>query len=134
MITPSLTAVILPVLRDLLLILFLALGSAWFALDIIRRLRKNPEPAAVAPTTPEPTPQSALPSTVIASSPPPSPATTPVTSPDGISADHLSVIAATVHHLFRGRGRIAGVSRASSPDSRWAHEGRRDIFSSHRIR
>jgi hypothetical protein len=122
-------AVILSTLRDLLMILFLALGSAWFALDIARRLRKEtvtPSPATTPPAAP------AVSATIRPVATPPPPA--PVVQPEGIPPAHLAVITAAVHHLFRGRARLAGVTRANVPDSRWAHEGRRDIFISHRLR
>ena len=44
-----------------------------------------------------------------------------------------AIIAATVHCLFEGRVRIVSVETLN-PDTQWAREGRRDIFSSHRIR
>lgn len=127
MIVIPLTAVILSTLRDLFLILFLALGSAWFALDIIRRLRNQPVQSSVAPAVPVPTP-------AVATIPSRSAEPTTITPSNGIPPEHLAVIAATVHHLFRGRARLTGVSHTKAHDSRWAHEGRRDIFISHRIR
>ena len=48
--------------------------------------------------------------------------------------EHVRVlIAATVHSLFHGRARIISVDKVQ-PDTSWAREGRRDIFSSHRVR
>jgi len=130
-------ATVLSTFRDLFLILFLALGSAWFALDILRRLRADTLPAKL-PLAPAPAPLPTAPAPII-TAPAPTVVHSPVTAApqpvhEGIPPDHLAVIAATVHHLFRGRGRLSGVSRTLVSDHRWAHEGRRDIFSSHRIR
>jgi hypothetical protein len=53
---------------------------------------------------------------------------TPV-EPDVVHA----IIAAAVHCVFEGRARVVSVNPLHS-DPSWAREGRRDIFSSHRIR
>jgi hypothetical protein len=125
------TAVLLTTFRDLFLILFLALGSVWFALEILHRLRPCRQPAS-QPATPLPVASASVP--IVAPVPAPfTPDPQPVAAA-GIPPDHLAVIAATVHHLFRGRGRLTSVSRAMVSDYRWAQEGRRDIFSSHRLR
>jgi hypothetical protein len=50
------------------------------------------------------------------------------------SALLLAVIAAAVHAVCGQRLRVVAVTLATSPDSDWAREGRRDIFSSHRLR
>ncbi len=44
-----------------------------------------------------------------------------------------AIIAAAVHTIFEGRARVVAVNPLHS-DPSWAREGRRDIFSSHRIR
>lgn len=44
-----------------------------------------------------------------------------------------AIIAAAVHTVFGNRVRIVAVG-AVRPDTPWAHEGRRDIFYSHRVR
>lgn len=44
-----------------------------------------------------------------------------------------AIIAAAVHCAFEGRVRVVSVQPSHS-DPSWAREGRRDIFSSHRIR
>lgn len=147
-------------LTDALLLVFLTLGSAWFAVDLTRKLRAParlpapvPAPAQgaapasaddpVRPRSQSPaliTPVSVPP--VAPASPPASPAPEPIRpaergpAAEGIPPDHLAVIAATIHHLFRGRARIASLVAAGPAHSAidWAREGRRDIFSSHRLR
>lgn len=135
-------------LTDFLLPLFLALGSLWFVVDLVKKLRApapRSEPAtatapaqlpsASAPPTSAPAPYApAEPAPPLPHSLTPSPALTPAPI---LPAEHLAVIAATIHHLYRGRARIAAVVAAtpghhSAVD--WAREGRRDIFSSHRLR
>ena len=138
----------LNLLQELLLTLFLALGCAWFAIDLARKLRAPgsaelqpgrsdsvhpghaaPTPAPVAATAPAP-----------AASPAPLPAPAPAAEPlvAGVPASHLAAITAAVHHLFKGRVRLASVlpatSSASGAPIDWAREGRRDIFTSHRVR
>lgn len=44
----------------------------------------------------------------------------------------MAVIAAAIHATYGKNLRIVTVSPVQDPD--WAREGRRDIFSSHRIR
>jgi hypothetical protein len=153
-------------LTEVLLVLFLAVGITWFAVDLRRKLRQpapgNAEPkpdqltdarlapAPEAPAAPAPVPVAALtppPVTVpapapVAVAPAPAPAPAPQPTPlPGVPASHLAVITASIHHLFKGRARIGvvlpaghafGVGGYHSID--WAREGRRDIFSSHRVR
>lgn len=141
-------------LTDALLILFLALGSAWFAVDLVRKLRAPaaspvsapvvaPAPlVAPAPVPVAPAPVVVAPAPVSVAAPAPAPAPEPVE--DCAPASHLAVIAAAVHHVFQGRARLSavmpaevaiaghGVAHAAPID--WAREGRRDIFVSHRVR
>lgn len=49
-----------------------------------------------------------------------------------IPAVILAVIAAAIHASYGANLRIVTVSPVQDPD--WAREGRREIFSSHRIR
>lgn len=44
----------------------------------------------------------------------------------------LAIITAAIHAAYAGRLRIVAVIPV--PDADWAREGRRDIFSSHRLR
>lgn len=138
-------------LTDALQLLFFALGSAWFAVDLLRKLRAPvaqpqaaPVPAPVASPSPSPAPTPAVlpvapaPATIV---PPPAPVAPPPVETAGVPATHLAVIAAAVHHVFAGRACLAGVMPAATqvpghvhPHIDWAREGRRDIFSSHRIR
>lgn len=139
----DLTAFVLSALRDLFMIVFLVLGSVWFARDLSRRDRKDGQSAPVAaalpaaPVAPEvaaPAAPAAPLSFVPAAAPAAPVSGTPAVHVPGIPHEHLAVITATVHHVFRGRARLAGITRSHVHDSRWAHEGRRDIFTSHRIR
>jgi hypothetical protein len=141
----------LNLLQELLLTLFLALGCAWFAIDLARKLRAPqslPEPqrdAAPASTVPIAVPSIPPPAPAAPLSPSPAPApvaATAATEPlvAGVPASHLAAITAAVHHLFKGRVRLASVlpagASASAANSAidWAREGRRDIFTSHRVR
>lgn len=134
-----------------LLVVFVALGAIWGVLEIIGELfriiaarkaaaleRRAPPALPPAPVAP-----------VGTSAPPLTPALTHAliaatvdTFAQGrarivsVEPDPLLVralIAATVHCLFEGRARIVAVNTAH-PDTSWAREGRRDIFSSHRVR
>jgi hypothetical protein len=151
----------LNLLQELLLTLFLALGCAWFAIDLARKLRapqSSPEPhrdaapaAAPALTAPVAAPSTAAPSSVGIPAPVSLVAVAPAATPApaaaaveplvaGVPASHLAAITAAVHHLFKGRVRLASVlpaggsSSASNSAIDWAREGRRDIFTSHRVR
>lgn len=137
----------LNLLQELLLTLFLALGCAWFAIDLARKLRAPqpgeeskpapapapaPAPVSIAPApVAVPAPVSTAPVAAAAAS---APAPEPLIS--GVPAPHLAAITAVVHHLFKGRVRLASVQPASSSPASvdWAREGRRDIFTSHRVR
>lgn len=143
------------ILTDALLPLFLALGSIWFAVDIVRKLRRPVETPAPATAAIPPASAPDAPATGVALTPP-APVPAPVVSPapvaaaapvdtasaagasDAVPPPHLAAIAAVVHHLFKGRARIASVNAAghghSLPHGDWAREGRRDIFVSHRVR
>jgi hypothetical protein len=141
----------LNLLQELLLTLFLALGCAWFAIDLARKLRapqSSPEPhrdaaPATAPSTAAPSPVCipapvSLVAVAPAATPEPAAAVEPLVA--GVPASHLAAITAAVHHLFKGRVRLASVlpaggsSSASNSAIDWAREGRRDIFTSHRVR
>lgn len=148
----------LNLLQDLLLTLFLALGCAWFAIDLARKLRAPQSAEAPAPTPSAPVPASRPePAAVATPAAPPAPAPavaiTPAAAPapvpsapvaaaespaSDLPATHLAAITAAVHHLFKGRARLASVFAASPAGSHssvdWAREGRRDIFTSHRLR
>ncbi len=142
----------LNLLQELLLTLFLALGCAWFAIDLARKLhapQSESEPKRAPSSAPAPV-VAAAPSS--ASDAAPSPATVPapvaIAPPApvaaaeplvaGVPAAHLAAITAAVHHLFKGRVRLASVlpstATAAAAPIDWAREGRRDIFTSHRVR
>jgi hypothetical protein len=119
-------------LTEVLLALFLALGCAWLVVDLARKLRQPGvefTPSVPAPSTPAP-------ASVTDSVPA---ATAPETPPvSGIPATHFAAIAAAVHHLFQGRARLSSVVSTGGGGAHlqidWAREGRRDIFTSHRVR
>lgn len=152
-------------LTDILQIVFFALGSTWFAVDLISKLnapqaaakREREEPAvshprstatvASAPIVAVPAPDhpaaEPAPAVVVPAVSPVS--TTPVESPvAGVPSGHLAAISAVVHHLFKGRAHLVSALPASALSNAdqanigahvdWAREGRREIFSSHRIR
>lgn len=109
-----------------LLIVFLALGSIWFALEIIGRIFQFWEKRRAAVPTPAPTPAPA-PAAAIPAEPP------PAAADEGVPAGVLVAIAAAVHETLGPRGRVAAV-RSITTDQDWAREGRRQIFASHRLR
>ncbi len=130
-----------------LAVVFIALGGIWGLLEIsgacFRRI--NAHHAGAAEPVPElpPASQIATPSAGVA------PLThalvaasvhaffrgrARIVSVGETPPEHVRVlIAATVHSLFHGRARIISVDKVQ-PDTSWAREGRRDIFSSHRVR
>ncbi|MBC8011205.1 MAG: hypothetical protein H7067_14050 [Burkholderiales bacterium] len=132
-------------LTDFLLPLFLALGCAWFGVDLVKKLRA-PAPRTKPAPAPAQIPSTPAQPAAHASSLPlltGNAGILPASDSDSSSAPalppaHLAVIAATIHHLFRGRARVVGVAPAATPGPHssvdWAREGRRDIFSSHRLR
>jgi hypothetical protein len=128
-----------------LLVVFVALGGLWALLEVIGACFRCAdrkvgtvlvEPPASAPPPPVDAPVMApltcalISATVHAASQgrarilSATPEAPPVT---------YAIIAAAVHCMFEGRVRIVSVSPVHS-DPSWAREGRRDIFSSHRIR
>ncbi len=137
---------------DVLLALFLALGSAWFAVDLVRKLRQTSADCAAprreviaSPAAPAPAPP-APPAPVVAAAIPASQETkaSPRSEAGDVPADHLVAITAAVHHVFKGRARLLSAVAAGAATSAgnaapaaqvdWAREGRRDIFTSHRVR
>lgn len=135
----------LNLLQELLLTLFLALGCAWFAIDLARKLRAPqsaeesrpaPVPAPAPAAAPAPVVPAAAAPAPVAAAAQPAPAAESLVS--GIPAAHFAAITAAVHHLFKGRVRLASVVAAPSAGAvsavDWAREGRRDIFTSHRVR
>ncbi len=92
-----------------LVVVFLALGSIWAAMELIGRFfRSRPAPAPAAPA-PAPLPTGAI-----------DPAT-------------VALIAAAVHVTVGGPHRIHAITAADHPVD-WAREGRRSHFASHQIR
>lgn len=100
-----------------LIVVFIALGSIWGLLELMGvffRRQKSvapPASAAPAPVAPTPTPPAAA----------------------GLTPELTVVIAAAVSTVLRQPHRIHSIA-AEPASSDWAHEGRREIFGSHRIR
>ena len=96
--------------------------------------RGKAAPAAVPPPPqaqpqPKPSARPAAPAPVAAPAPAPAPA---AVAPEAIPAHLPALIAAAVHMALEGQAhRILRIEPASG---NWAREGRRDIFTSHRIR
>lgn len=119
---PILTLADFPALGDSLIfqfngliVVFTALCSIWVVLEItgafFRRRAAAPAPAPAA-----------------------APVATPSTAGQDPSPEIVAAITAAVHVTLGARNvRITAIAPAStSPD--WAREGRREIFSSHRVR
>lgn len=96
-----------------LVVVFGALASLWVILELMgmffrRRVAEKPATAANPP------------------------AVAPVA--DGIPPDVVAAIAAAVHVTLKGRPHRVLSIKASTNTSHWAAEGRREHFSSHRVR
>lgn len=103
-----------------LVVVFLALGSLWVLLEIMGRFFRRRLPAA-APALKRPT-TAAIPADIAAP------------EPLGPTPALLAAISAAVHVALAGRAhRIAAIQPAPVAAA-WAAEGRREIFSSHRVR
>jgi hypothetical protein len=103
-----------------LIVVFVALGSIWVLLEIVGAFFKNRQSAPAAASIAVP---------VAAAAPAAAPA------PEvGLPPAIVAAIAAAVHVAVGGRPhRIASINPAPTAAA-WAAEGRRDIFSSHRLR
>lgn len=89
---------------------------------ICSRLIKQ-EPAVAAKATPEPTP---------ALAPAPAPKVDAIETDGDIPEHIIALIATATHVILKGRPqKIVSIRGASQG---WAQEGRREIFSSHRVR
>ena len=63
---------------------------------------------------------------------------------DDVAPEMVPVVLAVVAEVFGGRARVASIRRAAAPPIRmpsiealmqeWSHEGRRQIYSSHKVR
>ncbi len=93
-----------------LVVVFLALGSIWAAMELIGRFfSRRPAPAAAPALAPQAVPNGTI-----------DPAT-------------VALIAAAVHATVGGPHRIHAITAAAHPVD-WAREGRRSHFASHQIR
>lgn len=109
-----------------LVVVFIALGMIWVMMEIMgavfRRIAANQSARAAA----VPAPAAAEPS-----APAPAPAGVPAT--EGIDPATYAAIVAAVYCTLGTGHRVVGVT--SVADTRdWSREGRRDHFSSHRVR
>jgi Na+-transporting methylmalonyl-CoA/oxaloacetate decarboxylase gamma subunit len=93
-----------------LIVVFGALASIWLALELIGRFFRRQGEAAPAAV--------------------PSPA--PVATPAGVPPEVVAAVTAAVHVALGERVRVAAV--VPVPVTPWAHEGRREIFTSHHLR
>ncbi len=99
-----------------LIVVFIALGTIWGLVELMGLFfRRHSQSAAKAPA---PRPSSALPPVVIA---------------DGLTPEITAVVAAAVATVLRQPHRIQSIT-TEAPAPEWAHEGRREIFGSHRLR
>lgn len=109
-----------------LVVVFCALGSIWVLMEamgfIFRRFTAPITAKAPAPPS-APAPVAAATFAASAATPAPS-AFDPVIG---------AVIAAAVHHSLEGRHRVLSITPLATPAD-WSREGRRDIFTSHRVR
>lgn len=128
-----------------LLVVLLALGAIWLLLElsgaIFRRIAVRPATQpdlATPPVSPPPVFAPEIPpltcALIAATVHAASKGRLRVLSAAPVEPEVLhALIAAAVHCAFEGRARVVSVQALHS-DPSWAREGRRDIFSSHRIR
>lgn len=98
-----------------LVVVFTALCSIWILLEIMGTFFKRQ-----AANAPKPTPVSAA------------PASRPIE--DGIPAGTVAAIAAAVYIALEGKPHRITSIKPATPSGNWASEGRREHFSSHRVR
>lgn len=101
-----------------LIVVGVALASIWLLLELIGRFFQRsaaaaPAAAAAVPVTPSP----AAPAAPVEAGPRP---------------EIVAAITAAIHVALGARARITAI--VPVPDTPWAHEGRRQIFSSHQPR
>jgi hypothetical protein len=129
-------------LTEILTLLFLALGCTWLVVDLYQRTRRLVPPPTPTQVTPAPAHRDSLVAPPTPPAPPsvvqdaPAPRISSEKNTSEVPAPHRAVIAAVVHHLFRGRAQITALRATEAPGAPidWAREGRRDIFASHRVR
>jgi len=129
-----LAAVVVPALLFLLVLVSLGLGVLNFML--IQRLREEMRSKQPAAPTPVPAaPSAPAPQAVAKPAPAPTVAPAPVSAPapsPELETPVIVMIAAAVHAALAGQPhRILRIEPVSSG---WAREGRREIFSSRRVR
>ncbi len=98
-----------------LVVVFSALITIWIFLELLGKVFRNraPAPAAAQPTAPRPAAADAA---------------------TGTPPQAIAAISAAVHVALQGRAhRIASIKLAGGQPN-WAAEGRREHFSSHRVR
>lgn len=107
-----------------LIVVFLALGSIWGLLELMGIFFRRRVSALAKTAAAQPTPAPAAASVSAASTP---------NAPTPLSPELTAVIAASIATVLKQPHRIRSIS-ADTPPPTWAHEGRREIFGSHRIR
>ncbi|HLP01199.1 MAG TPA: OadG family transporter subunit [Opitutaceae bacterium] len=106
----------LETIKNILLIVFLAIGTVWLLLEARRNLTlsygeaNNPAPAPAAPT-------------VVA----------PATAPSRIPAEIIAVITAAVHASLGSSAQVVAIAGADEHRT-WAVEGRRAIYATRKVR
>lgn len=100
-----------------LVVVFSALLSIWVFLEILGKVFAT------------------RPATAPAAKPAPAPAATPVAAADsGPTPQLVAAISAAVHIALKGRRHRISSIQLSQTQTGWAVEGRREHFSSHRVR
>lgn len=106
----------LELIKNILLILFLAVGVVWLFIDARRNLIASYGGAGPLPMA-------------AAHSAPAQHATTERPSPE-----LLAVLAAAAHSTFGARSRIVAISGHEDESQSWAAEGRRAIYATRKVR
>jgi hypothetical protein len=114
----------LQTVKNVLLIIFLAIGAVWLFVDIRRNLTATYGGAA-APL-PAPLPATAAPVACAA------PAASAVD--ERPSPEVLAVLAAAVHCTMGANSRIVAISGVDDDTQSWAAEGRRAIYATRKVR
>lgn len=105
-----------------LVVVFIALGSIWGAVEIVGYFFKRGAAASTAGISPP----AVAPAGAAVSTP-------PAQGAEGIDPQTIVVIAAAVHATLGARYRVRAITTGDM-NIEWAQEGRRQIFASHKVR